>query len=57
MSQNPDRFLTRMRWVFLLFALVLVLWQFLPWIERQVVGLTTEPRPVTARGELAAERC
>ena len=55
MNQEPDRFLTRMRWVFLLFALVLVLWQFLPWIERQVIGWTTEPRAVTARGELAAD--
>lgn len=42
--QEPDRFLNRMRWIFLLFAIVLVLWQFLPWTEHHVVALTTEPR-------------
>jgi len=55
MNEQPDRLLNRMRWVFLLFAIVLVLWQFLPWIEQRLVALTTEPRAVTARGELAAD--
>lgn len=55
MQREPDRFLVRMRWVFLLFAMVLVLWQFLPWIERYFIGLSVEPRAVTARGELAAD--
>jgi S1-C subfamily serine protease len=44
-----------MRWIFLLFALILLIWQFLPWIEHRVVAFTTEPRAVTARGELAAD--
>ena len=55
MTQEPDRFLNRMRWIFLLFALILLIWQFLPWIEHSVVAFTTEPRAVTARGELAAD--
>jgi S1-C subfamily serine protease len=55
MNRKPDRFLNRMRWVFLLFAIILMLWQFLPWIEHRVVALTTEPRAVTARGDLAAD--
>jgi S1-C subfamily serine protease len=55
MNQEPDLFLNRMRWVFLLFAILLMLWQFLPWLENRVVALTTEPRAVTARGELAAD--
>jgi S1-C subfamily serine protease len=55
MTQEPDRFLNRMRWIFLLFALILLIWQFLPWIEHRVVAFTTEPRAVTARGELAAD--
>ena len=55
MTQEPDRFLNRMRWIFLLFALILLIWQFLPWIEHRVVALTTEPRAVTARGELAED--
>ena len=55
MTQEPDLFIRRLRWAFLLFALVLLLWQFLPWIERYMVRMTTEPRAVTARGELAAD--
>ncbi len=55
MTRETDRFLRRMRWLFLMFAGVLLLWQFLPWIEHRVVALTSEPRPVTARGELAAD--
>lgn len=53
MADEPDRFLRRMRWAFLLFTLVLVIWQFLPWLEQRVVGMTSEPRAVTARGALA----
>ena len=34
-------------------ATLLVLWQFLPWIERQFVRLDAEPRTVAARGDLA----
>lgn len=35
--------------------LVLVVWQFLPWAERYLIGLSSEPRAVTARGELAGD--
>ena len=55
MANEPDRFLRRMRWAFLLFTLVLVVWQFLPWLEQQVVGMSAEPRAVTARGALAED--
>ena len=41
--------------VALAFAGLLVLWQFLPWIERQFVRLDAEPRAVTARGDLAGD--
>ena len=34
---------------------ILVLWQFLPWTERYLIGMTLEPRAVTARGELVAD--
>jgi S1-C subfamily serine protease len=34
---------------------LLILWQFLPWIERQFVRYDAEPRPITARGDLAAD--
>jgi S1-C subfamily serine protease len=44
-----------MRWIIWALVLVLVLWQFLPWLERYLIRTTAEPRPVTARGELAAD--
>jgi len=50
-----DPFLNRLRWLTLAAIIVLLIWQFLPWIERYLIGLTAEPRPVTARGELAAD--
>ena len=55
MQPQPDPALRYLRWLTWTIVLVLVLWRFLPWIERQVIGLTTEPRAVTARGELAAD--
>lgn len=55
MQADIDPVLRRVRWLTLAFVLILIVWQFLPWIERYLIGLTTEPRPVTARGELAAD--
>jgi S1-C subfamily serine protease len=52
---SDDPFLRRIRWLTLAFAGLLVLWQFLPWIERQFVRLDAEPRAVTARGDLAGD--
>jgi S1-C subfamily serine protease len=52
---DPDRSPHHLRWLTGTLVLVLVLWQFLPWIERQLFGLNAEPRAVTARGELAAD--
>ncbi len=46
---------SRLRWFFWAAALLLVLWQFLPWIERQLIALTAEPRAITARGDLAGD--
>ncbi|MGD8956736.1 MAG: trypsin-like peptidase domain-containing protein [Chromatiaceae bacterium] len=47
--------LRRLRWIFWGLVLLLVLWQFLPWIERYLIGMTAEPRSVTARGDLAGD--
>lgn len=55
MSREPDPLLRRLRWSVWAAMVILVLWQFLPWIEHRLVGLTTTPRAVTARGELAAD--
>jgi len=55
MTPTPDPALRRLRWVTWSLVLLLVLWYALPWIERYLIGLTAEPRPITARGELAAD--
>ncbi|MGB5493614.1 MAG: trypsin-like peptidase domain-containing protein [Sedimenticolaceae bacterium] len=55
MSAEADPTLRRLRWIFWTLVLLLVLWQFLPWIERYLIGMTAEPRSVTARGDLAGD--
>lgn len=55
MQPQPDPVLRRLSWLTWTIVLILILWQALPWIERYLIGLTTEPRVVTARGELAAD--
>ncbi len=55
MRHEPDPFLRRLRWITVAALLIAALWQFLPWIERYFIGLTAEPRAVTARGELAGD--
>jgi len=55
MRFQPDPVLRRLRWITWTIVLLLVLWQFLPWIERYLIGLSMEPRAITARGELAAD--
>ena len=54
-NYQPDPVLRRLRWLTWTIVLILLLWQFLPWIERYLIGTTSEPRAVTARGELAAD--
>jgi S1-C subfamily serine protease len=55
MSPATDPALRRIRWILIGTALLLVLWQFLPWIERYFVRLDAEPRVVQPRGDLAAD--
>jgi S1-C subfamily serine protease len=54
MTPGPDPTLRRIRWVTIALAVLLVIWQFLPWIERQFVRMDAEPRAVEARGDLAS---
>jgi S1-C subfamily serine protease len=54
MTPGHDPFLRRIRWVTIALAVLLVIWQFLPWIERQFVRMDAEPRAVEARGDLAS---
>ena len=55
MRTQSDPVLSRLRWILWAVVLLAVLWQFLPWVERYLAGLTAEPRMVTARGELALD--
>ncbi len=55
MSTESNLFLSRLRWITVAILVVVVVWQFLPLIERYVIGFTAEPRAVTARGGLAAD--
>jgi len=54
-NYQPDQFLRRLRWLIWTIVLIMILWQFLPWIERYLIGITSEPRAVTARGDLASD--
>ncbi|MFM1891622.1 MAG: putative serine protease PepD [Pseudomonadota bacterium] len=55
MTQPTDPFLRRLRWVVWALVLLTALWYALPWLERYLVSLEAEPRPIAARGELAAD--
>ena len=50
-----DIFLKRFRFFAILFLVFFVVWYLLPVIEHAIIGSTTKPRMVTARGELAAD--
>ena len=49
---SPFRFVRLIPWILLL---AFVAWQLMPGIERYLIGLTSEPRVVTPRGELASD--
>ncbi len=54
--RTRDSFLSRLILVTLALAFLLVLWRSLPWMEATMVrGRDPEPRPVLARGDLAAD--
>jgi len=50
-----DIFLKRFRFFAILFLVLFSLWYLLPVIEQAIIGSTTKPRMITARGELAAD--
>ncbi|MDX1572022.1 MAG: trypsin-like peptidase domain-containing protein [Xanthomonadales bacterium] len=53
MTAETDIVLRRLRWIVWTVVLVVIVWQFVPLIQRYLYGLGAEPRAVTARGELA----
>lgn len=55
MSLFRDSLLRRIYLISMMTLLVLVVWQFLPLIEQQLVRMTAEPRTVSSRGDLAAQ--
>ncbi|MEW8432026.1 MAG: trypsin-like serine protease, partial [gamma proteobacterium symbiont of Ctena orbiculata] len=50
-----DPYLRRVKFIVGGLLLLLLAWTFLPLLERWIVSLTTEPRIVTPRGDLAAD--
>lgn len=50
-----DPFLRRLRWITAAVAFLLLLIILLPWLDRYLSRLGAEPRPVVARGDLAAD--
>jgi S1-C subfamily serine protease len=52
---STDPVLRRIRLLAWSIVAIILLWQFLPWMERALVRMTAEPRPIQARGELATD--
>ncbi len=50
-----DSTLRRIQAIFIGLLLLVLAWTFLPLLEHWFIGLTTEPRAVTPRGDLAAD--
>ena len=55
MPTHPDPALQRLRWLLWTFVLLVVIWQLMPWLRGVLIGASSEPRAITARGELAAD--
>lgn len=54
-NNRDDHFLQKLKWVTIAIIIVIAVIQFLPWLEHTLTGSSTEPRTVTARGDLAAD--
>ncbi len=52
---NEDPYRRRIQLLFVALLLLVLAWTFLPLLEHWIVGLATEPRVVTPRGDLAAD--
>ncbi|MFH0344349.1 MAG: hypothetical protein ACHBNF_20025 [Chromatiales bacterium] len=55
MNTSRDPFLSRLLWVTVAVAALLLLWQALPSIEQRILGVDATPRVVTPRGDLAVD--
>lgn len=55
MNNQDYLFRRRLGWVVVGIIIVLAAIQLLPWIESHLIGLTSEPRTVSARGKLAED--
>jgi S1-C subfamily serine protease len=52
---RPDPVLQRLRWMLWSIVLLFLLWQLMPWLTGLLISASSEPRAITARGELAAD--
>ncbi|WP_456323178.1 S1C family serine protease [Hydrogenimonas sp.] len=50
-----DRYLSRLFFTSIAIMALLFFWQSLPWIEEAIIAQQATPRPVTPRGDLAAD--
>ena len=55
MKAARDPFLNRLIWITIALLLVLLVWSLLPWFTGYLARYRAEPRPITARGELARD--
>lgn len=53
MTEGPDPFVHRVRWLTAAVILILIFIQFLPWLESGLARMGAAPRTVVARGDLA----
>jgi S1-C subfamily serine protease len=55
MFKQDIQFRRRLSWIIIGIVIILAVIQLLPWIKHRLIGLTSEPRSVTARGVLAED--
>ncbi|EXI82134.1 MAG: putative serine protease HtrA [Candidatus Accumulibacter appositus] len=55
MTLTTDPFLRHLHWITWALVLLIVVWHAPRWAERYVISRVAEPRPIAARGELAAD--
>lgn len=55
MNNQDYQFRRRLSWIIVGIVIVLTVIQLLPWIEYHLIGMTSEPRLVSARGGLAED--
>jgi S1-C subfamily serine protease len=55
MRNDDDQFVRGLLKFVWIFVTILAVWQLVPWVRHYLIRYTSEPRQITARGELAAD--